>query len=267
LNARAIVITSGKGGVGKTTTTANLGTALALAGERVCVIDTDIGLRNLDGVLGLEGRVLYDLIDIFEGRCQAADAWIADPRAPGLHLIPASQTRDKSALSETGMRTLVRALLDQHGFDRVLIDSPAGIEAGFRTAAAAADGALVVVNPEVSSVRDADRILGLLEASGIPEVRVIINRLRPRLIGRGDMLDVDDVLEILGARLIGLVPDDDAVLISTNVGKPTALNRKPQRVGAARAFHDLARRVRGERVAYPDLRPRAPWARRLFGGY
>ena len=223
MNAKAIVVTSGKGGVGKTTTTANVGAALAKLGEKVVVIDTDVGLRNLDVVMGLEGRVVYDLIDVFEGRCKLKQALIRDKRVENLHLLAASQTRDKSALSEARMKETVTALIDEEGFDRILIDSPAGIESGFQTAASAAEGALVVVNPEVSSVRDADRIIGLLEARGITEVRCIINRLRPDMVKRGDMLEVDDVLEILGIKLIGIVPEDEKIIISTNVGSPISL--------------------------------------------
>lgn len=268
MNAKAIVVTSGKGGVGKTTTTANVGAALARLGERVCVIDTDVGLRNLDVVMGLEGRVVYDLIDVFEGRCKLRQAIIRDKRVDTLHLLAASQTRDKSALSETRMKETVRALLDDEGFDRVMIDSPAGIESGFQTAASAADGAVVVVNPEVSSVRDADRIIGLLEAREINEVRLIINRLRPAMVKRGDMLEVDDVLDILGVKLIGIVPEDEKILISTNIGSPASLDDN-SRVGAGTAFRDIARRIRGEDVPYPSYEPQGGFLagiRRMFGG-
>ena len=269
MNAKAIVVTSGKGGVGKTTVTANVGAALAKLGERVCVIDTDVGLRNLDVVMGLEGRVVFDLIDVFEGRCKLRQALIRDKRVETLSLLAASQTKDKSALSEARMQDTVRALLHDEGFDRVIVDSPAGIEAGFRTAASAVEGALVVVNPEVSSVRDADRIIGLLEAREIHEVRLIINRLRPAMVKRGDMLEVDDVLEILGVKLIGIVPEDERVLVSTNVGSPTALDDGGSKATAGSAFRDVARRLRGEDVAYPDLdTSRGVFAglRRLFGG-
>jgi len=269
VNAKAIVVTSGKGGVGKTTATANVGAALAKQGERVCVIDTDVGLRNLDVVMGLEGRVVFDLIDVFEGRCKLRQALIRDKRVETLYLLAASQTKDKSALSESRMQDTVRALLDGENFDRVLVDSPAGIEAGFRTAAAAVQGALVVVNPEVSSVRDADRIIGLLEAREITEVRLIINRLRPSMVKRGDMLEVDDVLEILGVKLIGIVPEDERVLVSTNVGSPLALDDGGPRTTAGSAFRDIARRIGGEDVAYPDLdtsKGVLAGLRRLFGG-
>ena len=268
MNANAIVVTSGKGGVGKTTSTANVGVALAKLGDRVAVVDTDVGLRNLDVVMGLEGRVVYDLIDVFEGRCRLKQALIRDKRIENLYLIAASQTKDKSSLSEERMQTTVRTLLEEEDFDRVLIDSPAGIEKGFRTAASAANGALVVVNPEVSSVRDADRIIGLLESNGINEVRLVVNRLRPEMIKRGDMLEVDDILDILGVKLIGVVPEDEKVLVSTNLGSPASLDGGV-RTGAGHAFRDIARRIQGEEIPYPLLEEeRGPFAglRRLFGG-
>lgn len=268
MNARAIVVTSGKGGVGKTTTTANVGAALARQGEKVCVIDTDVGLRNLDVVMGLEGRVVFDLIDVFEGRCRLRQALVRDKRVDTLHLLPASQTSDKSALSESRMHETVRLLTEEEGFDRVIIDSPAGIESGFQTAASAADGALVVVNPEVSSVRDADRIIGLLEARDITDVRLVVNRLRPEMVKRGDMLEVDDVLEILGVKLIGIVPEDERILVSTNVGSPAALD-EASRNGAGGAFRDIAKRIRGEDVPYAQLQVQGGFftgLRRLFGG-
>ncbi|HKI57519.1 MAG TPA: septum site-determining protein MinD [Trueperaceae bacterium] len=268
MNARAIVVTSGKGGVGKTTTTANVGAALARQGEKVCVIDTDVGLRNLDVVMGLEGRVVFDLIDVFEGRCRLRQALVKDKRVDTLHLLPASQTNDKSALSEDRMKETVRRLTEEEGFDRVLIDSPAGIESGFQTAASAADGALVVVNPEVSSVRDADRIIGLLEAREISDVRLVVNRIRPEMVKRGDMLEVEDVLEILGVKLIGIVPEDERILVSTNVGSPAALDEST-RNGAGGAFRDIAKRVRGEDVPYAQLQVQGgllTGLRRLFGG-
>ena len=267
MNAKAIVVTSGKGGVGKTTTTANVGAALAKQGEKVAVIDTDVGLRNLDVVMGLEGRVVYDLIDVFEGRCKLRQALIRDKRVDSLHLLAASQTKDKSALSEARMKETVRLLVEEEGFDRVLIDSPAGIESGFQTAASAAEGALVVVNPEVSSVRDADRIIGLLEAREVHEVRLIINRMRPEMVKRGDMLEVDDVLEILGVKLIGIVPEDERILVSTNLGNPASLD-ETNRAGAE--FRNIARRVRGEEVPYLALDTQSSGLfgglRRLFGG-
>lgn len=267
LNAQAIVVTSGKGGVGKTTTTANVGAALAKEGEKVVVLDTDVGLRNLDVVMGLEGRVVYDLIDVFEGRCKLKQAIIRDKRVDTLHLIAASQTNDKSALDEKRMQETVQMLKDE-GFDRIIIDSPAGIESGFQTAASAAEGALVVVNPEVSSVRDADRIIGLLEARGIEEVRLIINRLRPEMVKRGDMLEVDDVLEILGVKLIGIVPEDEKILVSTNMGSPASLDEGNKAGGE---FRNIAKRVRGEDLPFSNVLNDDGGGlfgglRRLFGG-
>lgn len=267
MNAKAIVVTSGKGGVGKTTTTANVGAALAQLGEKVVVIDTDVGLRNLDVVMGLEGRVVFDLIDVFEGRCKLKQALIRDKRVETLHLLAASQVKDKSALSEERMKETVTALLEEEGFDRVVIDSPAGIEGGFQTAASAATGALVVVNPEVSSVRDADRIIGLLEAREVTEVKLIINRMRPKMVERGDMLEVADVLEILGVKLIGIVPEDEQILISTNIGSPASLEEGAKN-GAGTAFRDIARRIQGEDIPYPNFERSGGFLaslRRLFG--
>ncbi|MER3480351.1 MAG: septum site-determining protein MinD [Meiothermus sp.] len=266
MNARAIVVTSGKGGVGKTTTTANVGAALAKLGEKVVVIDVDVGLRNLDVVMGLEGRVVFDLIDVLEGRCKLRQAIIKDKRIESLHLLPASQTKDKESLDPARFKQTVQVLLEEEGFDRVLIDSPAGIERGFQTAATPAEGALVVVNPEVSSVRDADRIVGLLEAREVRENRLVINRLRPRMVQRGDMLSVDDVVEILGLKPIGIVPEDEQVLVSTNVGDPLVMRNGSQ---AGLAFMDIARRIRGEEVPFPSFEEKAGLfgaLRKLFGG-
>lgn len=266
MNAKAIVVTSGKGGVGKTTTTANVGAALAQLGEKVAVIDTDVGLRNLDVVMGLEGRVVYDLIDVFEGRCKLRQALIRDKRVENLYLLAASQTHDKSALNEARMTETVRLLIDEEGFDRILIDSPAGIESGFQTAASAADGAIVVVNPEVSSVRDADRIIGLLEARGITEVKCIINRLRPEMVKRGDMLEVDDVLEILGVKLIGIVPEDEKIIVSSNIGSPISLEKSKD--GAGGAFKDIAKRLQGEEIPHSALESKKglmSYLRRMLG--
>lgn len=266
MNARAIVVTSGKGGVGKTTTTANVGAALAKLGEKVVVIDVDVGLRNLDVVMGLEGRVVFDLIDVLEGRCKLRQAIIKDKRIESLHLLPASQTKDKESLDPARFKETVKLLLEEEGFDRVLIDSPAGIEMGFQTAATPAEGALVVVNPEVSSVRDADRIVGLLEAREVRENRLVINRLRPKMVQRGDMLSVDDVVEILGLKPIGIVPEDEQVLVSTNVGDPLVLRNGSQ---AGLAFMDIARRIRGEEIHFPSFEEKAGFfgaLRKLFGG-
>ncbi len=265
MKAKAIVVTSGKGGVGKTTTTANLGVALAKLGEKVAVVDVDVGLRNLDVVMGLEGRVVFDLIDVLEGRAKVRQALIRDKRIENLFLLPASQTKDKEALDPAKFRELVHQLLTEEGFDRVLIDSPAGIEKGFQTAATPAEGALVVVNPEVSSVRDADRIIGLLEAREIRENFLLINRLRPKMVARGDMLSVEDVVEILGLKPIGIIPEDEQVLISTNQGEPLVLKGTSP---AAVAFMDTARRLKGEEVPFRNMEEAQGLLsviRRLFG--
>jgi len=266
VKARAIVVTSGKGGVGKTPSTANLGAALAKLGEKVAVVDVDVGLRNLDVVMGLEGRVVFDLVDVLEGRARLRQALIRDKRVENLFLLPASQTKDKEALDPERFKEVVRALLEEEGFDRVLIDSPAGIEKGFQTAAAPAEGALVVVNPEVSSVRDADRIIGLLEAREVRENFLVINRLRPRMVARGDMLSVEDVVEILGLKPIGIIPEDEQVIVSTNQGEPLVLKGTGP---AAQAYMDTARRLRGEEVpfrALEDAQGLLGVLKRLFGG-
>ncbi len=246
--ATVVTVTSGKGGVGKTTTTANLAVALALGGKKVVCIDGDIGLRNLDVVLGLENRIVYDLVDIVEGRCRLRQAMIRDKRLPELYLIPAAQTRDKSAVSPSDM---VRLCDDLRGeFDWVLIDSPAGIERGFRNSIAPADVVVVVTNPEVSAVRDADRIIGLIEAEEKGPARLILNRLNPALVKRGDMLSADDILDLLAIELIGIVPEDENVVISTNRGTPVALDGKTR---AGEAYQNIARRLGGEKVPFMNL--------------
>jgi septum site-determining protein MinD len=242
-NGHVITITSGKGGVGKTTATANIGAALAARGKSVVLIDSDIGLRNLDIVLGLENRIVYDLVDVVEGACRLRQAMIRDKRLNNLHLIPAAQTREKDAVSPEQMQSLTDELLQQ--FDFILIDSPAGIEQGFRNAIAGADEVLVVTNPEVSSVRDADRIIGLVEAAELPSPRLILNRLNPLLVRRGDMMSMDDVAEILSIPLVGIVPDDETIVTSTNRGEPAALNPQSR---AGQAFRDIAARLTGEDV-------------------
>ncbi|MBB6099604.1 septum site-determining protein MinD [Deinobacterium chartae] len=265
MNAKVIVVTSGKGGVGKTTTTANIGAGLAKLGEKVVVIDVDVGLRNLDVVMGLESRVVFDLVDVLEGNCRVRQALIRDKRVENLYLLPASQTRDKDALDPDKMRQIVNILMQEEGFDRVLIDSPAGIESGFKTASAPAQGALVVVNPEVSSVRDADRIIGLLEAGDLREIKLVINRLRPKMVASGNMLSVSDVLEILGHKPIGIVPEDEGILVSTNVGEPAVLGSSR----AGQAFMNTARRIHGEEVPFMNLEEERGFLatlRRLFGG-
>ncbi len=248
MTAKVLTITSGKGGVGKTTATANIGVALAALGQKVVCIDSDIGLRNLDVVMGLENRIVYDLVDVVEGRARLKQAMIKDKRLPELHLIPAAQTRDKTAISPTDMIRICDEL--RPDTDWILIDSPAGIERGFRNAIAASDTALIITNPEVSAVRDADRIIGLLEAEQKGPGKLIINRIKPELVERGDMLDTADVLEILAVDLIGLIPEDETVLISTNRGNPAALDPKSK---AGQAFRDIAKRLMGEDVPFPPL--------------
>lgn len=246
--AKVITVTSGKGGVGKTTTTANLAVALAMDGSKVVCIDGDIGLRNLDVVLGLENRIVYDLVDVIEGRCRVRQAMIRDKRLSELFLIPAAQTRDKSAVSPSDMVRLCDELRNE--CDYILIDSPAGIERGFRNALAPADIVLVVTNPEVSAVRDADRIIGLIEAEEKGPARLIINRMNPALVRRGDMLSSEDVLELLAVELIGVVPEDESVVVSTNRGQPVVLDGKTR---AGLAFKDIARRLTGEKVPFMSL--------------
>src|SRR3990172_9048375 len=241
--AKVVTVTSGKGGVGKPTATANLASALAANGLKVVCIDADIGLRNLDVVLGLENRIVYDLVDVVEGRCKLRQAMIRDKRLEDLYLIRAAQTRDKTAVSPKDMQRICDEL--RKDFDFVLIDSPAGIERGFKNAIAPADEIVIVTNPEVSAVRDADRIIGIVEAEQKGPAKLVVNRINQNLVNRGDMLAVADVLELLAVELIGIVPDDQAVLVSTNRGTPIALDAKSR---TGQAFRDIARRVLGEQV-------------------
>jgi len=248
MTAKVITISSGKGGVGKTTATANLAAALAVNGQKVVCIDADIGLRNLDVVLGLENRIVYDLVDVVEGRCRLRQAMIRDKRLPELYLIPAAQTRDKNAVSPSDMVRLCDDLRSE--CDWILIDSPAGIERGFRNAIAPADIVIVVTNPEVSAVRDADRIIGLIEAEEKGPARLVINRLKPDMVRRGDMLATEDVLELLAVELLGVIPEDERVIMSTNRGIPITLDGKSL---AGQAFRNIARRLDGEDVPFLDL--------------
>ncbi len=245
---KAIVVTSGKGGVGKTTTTANLGTALALRGNTVVVIDADIGLRNLDVVLGLENRIVYDLVQLIEGNCQLHQAMIRDKSAPNLSLIPAAQTRDKASITPEQLTDIVDQLKPDH--DYILIDSPAGIEQGFKNSLAPADVAIVVTTPEVSAVRDADRIIGLVEASGLPTPRLILNRVRAAMIKQNDMMSTEDILTLLSVQLVGVVPEDESIIVSTNRGVPAV--HDPKSV-AGQAYIRVAARLDGEDVPFMDL--------------
>ena len=216
--SEVIVVTSGKGGVGKTTTSANVGAGLASLGNRVVLIDTDIGLRNLDVVMGLENRIVYNLVDVVEGHCRIKQALIKDKRYTSLYLLPSAQTRDKTAVSPEQMKKLIEQL--KKDFDYIILDCPAGIEQGFQNAIAGADRALVVTTPEVSAIRDADRIIGLLEANEIHQIDLIINRLKMDMIRRGDMMSIEDVIDILAVPFIGAVLDDESVVIATNQGEP-----------------------------------------------
>lgn len=238
-----IVITSGKGGVGKTTTTANLGSALAMQGKKVVLVDTDIGLRNLDVVMGLENRIVYDIVDVVEEKCKLRQALIKDKRFEELFLLPAAQTRDKSAVNEKQMIELTNKLKEE--FDYILIDCPAGIEQGFKNAIAGANRAIVVTTAEISAIRDADRIIGLLESSEIKNPELVVNRLKPNMVRRGEMMDVDDIVDLLSIDLIGVVPDDEYIITQTNKGEPVVSNRKAP---SGKAYKEIAQRILGENI-------------------
>ena len=242
-----IVVTSGKGGVGKTTTSAKVGTGLAKAGKKVCLIDTDIGLRNLDVVMGLENRIVYNLVDVIEGNCRMKQALIRDKRHPGLCLMPSAQTRDKSAVTPGQMVKLIDSL--KESFDYIILDCPAGIEQGFQNAIAGADRALVVTTPEVSAIRDADRIIGLLEANEFKQIDLVINRMRLDLVKRGDMMSSKDVVDILAIPLIGIVPDDENVVIATNQGEPLVGTGTP----AGLSYANICERVMGKEVPFLNM--------------
>ena len=248
MTAQVITVTSGKGGVGKTTAVANLATALAADGKKVVCIDGDIGLRNLDVVMGLENRIVYDLVDVIEGRCKLKQAMIRDKRYPEMYLIPAAQTRDKNAVSPSDMVRVCNELKPDTDF--VIVDSPAGIERGFRNAIAAADRVLLVTNPEVSAVRDADRVVGILEAEEKGSPSLILNRLNPILVKNNDMLSAEDVLDLLSVPLIGVVPEDESVLIGSNRGAPVVTEGKSR---AGQAFRNIAKRLQGFDVPFMDL--------------
>lgn len=245
--SEVIVVTSGKGGVGKTTTTANVGTGLAKLGKSVILIDADIGLRNLDVVMGLENRIVYNLVDVIEGNCRVKQAAIKDKKVGNLYLLPSAQTRDKNSVSPEQMKKLTEELKNK--FDYILLDCPAGIEQGFKNAIAGADRALVITTPEVSAIRDADRIIGLLEANNIKKTELIVNRLRMDMVRRGDMMSIEDVVDILAIDIIGAVPDDENIVISTNHGEPI--------VGSdcmsGKAYMNICKRVIGEEVPFLNL--------------
>ena len=257
--SEVIVVTSGKGGVGKTTTSANVGTGLAMMGAKVVLIDTDIGLRNLDVVMGLENRIVYNLVDVVEGNCRIKQALIKDKRYPNLFLLPSAQTKDKSAVTPGQMKKLVDDLREE--FDYVLLDCPAGIEQGFKNAIAGADRAFVVTTPEVSAIRDADRIIGLLEAEGIVKIDLIVNRIRMDMVRRGDMMSIEDVTDILGIPLIGAVPDDEEIVVSTNQGEPLA----GMNSASGQAYLNICKRVLGQEVPLVDMERRRSFFSKLSG--
>jgi len=256
MSARIITITSGKGGVGKTTATANISVALGMRGQRVVAVDADIGLRNLDIVMGLENRIVYDLVDVVEGRCRLRQAMVRDKRLPELYLLPAAQTRDKTAVTPEQMVEVCEELRPE--FDFILVDSPAGIEQGYHNAMAPADEAIVVTTPEVSAVRDADRIIGMIEAAEKERSRLLINRVRIEMIRREDMLNIDDVLDILAIELLGIVPEDEEIIVATNRGRPLALENHAR---AGEAFSNIARRLLGEDVPLITLEKRSLFSR------
>ena len=245
---KVLVVTSGKGGVGKTTTAANIGTGLALQGYKVLMIDTDIGLRNLDVVMGLENRIVYDILDVIEERCKIKQAFVRDKRNKKLCLLPAAQTREKTDVTEKQMEDLIATIREE--FDYIIIDCPAGIEQGFKNAIVSVDEAIVVTTPEISAVRDADRIVGLLEANEIKNIKLIINKIRPEMVKQGNMLSVQDVSDILAIPLLGNVPDDESIVISTNKGEPLVFRGKSL---AAQAYKNIVERILGKEVDFLEL--------------
>lgn len=255
--SEVIVVTSGKGGVGKTTTSANVGTGLAKLNKKVVLIDTDIGLRNLDVVMGLENRIVYNLVDVVEGNCRYKQALIKDKRYQNLYLLPSAQTRDKTSVTPEQMKALIDELREE--FDYIILDCPAGIEQGFKNAIAGADRALVVTTPEVSAIRDADRIIGLLEANDLRRSDLIVNRIRMDMVKKGDMMSIDDVVDILSINLIGAVPDDENIVISTNNGEPLVGNDTL----AGQAYMNICKRIMGEEVPLLDLSEKSGFWKKL----
>lgn len=254
--AQVIVITSGKGGVGKTTTVANVSCSLARMGHKVAVMDLDIGLKKLDLILGLENRVIYDIVQVIEGECNLKQALVKDKRFPGLFMLPAAQTRNKDDITADQVTDVCEQLKQE--FDYILIDCPAGIETGFKNAIAAANRAVVVTNPEVSAVRDADRIIGMLESAGFRDIQLIVNRIQADMVKSGNMLGIEDLVEHLSIELLGIVPEDKNVIISTNKGEPIVLNERSR---AGQAFDNIARRLDGEQVSFPDFDDGSLWSR------
>jgi len=258
-----IVVTSGKGGVGKTTLTANLGVALARLGKKVLLIDADIGLRNLDMILGLENRIVYDILDVLEDRVPAEKAFVKDKRGLNLFLLPANQTKNKDAVNTDKWLELVESIKSKGEFDYIIIDSPAGIEQGFKIAVSPSDRAYIVVNPEVSSVRDADRVIGLLESMNKENYWVIVNRIRWKMVKRGEMLSVEDIVDILKAPLIGVIPEEEKLVDFTNRGEPIVLHPK---YNAAKAIMDVAKRTLGEEIPFERYGEKEGFLSKLFGG-
>lgn len=244
-----ITVTSGKGGVGKTTFSANVSAALAELGKKTIAIDTDVGLRNLDIIMGLENRIVFDLVDVVEGRCRLPKAFIRDKRVSTLHLLPASQNRDKTAVSPDAMQKICTELRSM--FDFIVIDCPAGIERGFENAIAGADEVIIVTTPHVSAIRDADRVIGLLESAEKQQIRLVVNRLQANMIRRGDMLDIPDVMEILAVDLLGVIPEDENIVVSSNRGELASLQSTVSPAG--QAYKNIARRLLGEDVPIPPL--------------
>lgn len=256
--SEVIVVTSGKGGVGKTTTAANIGCGLAQLGKKVVLVDTDIGLRNLDVVMGLENRIVYNLVDVVEGNCRLKQALIKDKHYADLYLLPSAQTRDKTSVTQEQMKKLCEDL--QEEFDFVILDCPAGIEQGFKNAVAGASRALVVTTPEVSAIRDADRIIGLLEANELRNIQLVVNRLRMDMVRRGDMMSMEDVVDILAVDLMGAIPDDEGIVISTNQGEPLAGNSTV----AGQAYLNICKRILGQEVPLLDLSVKKSILKRIF---
>jgi septum site-determining protein MinD len=259
---KVMVITSGKGGVGKTTITANLGIALAKLGKKVLTVDADIGLRNLDMTLGLENRIVYDVLDVLEGRVDFSKALVKDKRGLSLWLLPANQTKNKDAVDKDKWAKLMESIKETNEFDYVLIDSPAGIERGFQIAALPADTAIVVVNPDVSSVRDADRVIGLLENMGKKDYFLVVNRIRWEAVKKGEMLSVEDLVDILKVPLLGVVPEEQKLVDFTNKGDPIVLEES---YDVSKAIMDMARRITGESVPIKYYGDKKSLLEKLFG--